>query len=308
MASQFDFVKAIKLKDDITLLDSSIGLYLYSIKTFFGGGYIVTNNKIVTNNDDDFRLLCRTEINDFEKHVTPHYDKDYIINTWRVELAEDMILYNKKDKILSCFKKNKYIRNYKFIMNNGILTSNKTQHDNFHEDEIILIPNTNMYMLFSNKYLNTIIDKNTLQVVSKFDNCKCIPDTIVNKEFVDNKIILLTQIKNKELSLLIYNYHNNTIMSKIVSKKEDTLPTYDVILDNKKNMFIVVNDYEKKHLINITNKNTNEDECVICSKEFIKSQVIVPCGHTQICKTCIEQCTECPICRGKKQDVIKIYL
>jgi hypothetical protein len=51
-----------------------------------------------------------------------------------------------------------------------------------------------------------------------------------------------------------------------------------------------------------------EDEaCSVCLESIIERYAITPCGHTQICHSCLEQLTNCPICRGDKTSILKIY-
>ncbi len=52
--------------------------------------------------------------------------------------------------------------------------------------------------------------------------------------------------------------------------------------------------------------NLSLNECVICC-DAAAEWVIVPCGHKVICKSCGAKITHCPICRGLKEKVIKVY-
>jgi hypothetical protein len=48
------------------------------------------------------------------------------------------------------------------------------------------------------------------------------------------------------------------------------------------------------------------DDCVVC---FERAAVIVvqPCLHLVVCEVCEALIPECPICRGTKENVLRIY-
>lgn len=50
-------------------------------------------------------------------------------------------------------------------------------------------------------------------------------------------------------------------------------------------------------------------ECAVCFGENDRRYVLVPCGHSKFCSTCIEsrKLVECPICRAKVTKCQKIY-
>jgi hypothetical protein len=54
-------------------------------------------------------------------------------------------------------------------------------------------------------------------------------------------------------------------------------------------------------------RQTDEDErlCKICFEEEY-SAILYPCGH-MLCETCGRQMVDCPICRTRVVDVVKVY-
>ena len=56
-----------------------------------------------------------------------------------------------------------------------------------------------------------------------------------------------------------------------------------------------------------SDKKSGEKLCCICLENPI-TFAIIPCGHLAYCDKCIVQIHECGICRGGKDNVVKIYL
>jgi hypothetical protein len=73
------------------------------------------------------------------------------------------------------------------------------------------------------------------------------------------------------------------------------LPLQDKIIDIK-------NQGNNKEIIP---KNTKE--CCVCLEDIEEKYVLIPCGHTSICKNCIPKIKECSICITKIINHIKIY-
>jgi hypothetical protein len=55
---------------------------------------------------------------------------------------------------------------------------------------------------------------------------------------------------------------------------------------------------------NISNESNS---CVVCL-DLTSTHVIGPCGFLCLCETCSAQCNECPLCRGNKERVIRIFM
>lgn len=47
--------------------------------------------------------------------------------------------------------------------------------------------------------------------------------------------------------------------------------------------------------------------CVVCITHE-RSHVVVPCGHMCLCERCVDRVTECPMCRGHAQCIVKVYM
>lgn len=66
----------------------------------------------------------------------------------------------------------------------------------------------------------------------------------------------------------------------------------------------------EEHSKSTTNENK---ECCVCLLEVKELLAIIPCGHRCICQSCAEilmkreKNSECPICRGPMEGVLKIY-
>lgn len=58
-------------------------------------------------------------------------------------------------------------------------------------------------------------------------------------------------------------------------------------------------------LVNLTEKQ-NVNACVICC-EADRDALYLPCKHNTACVKCSKNLKECPICRRKIEDFIKIY-
>jgi len=65
-----------------------------------------------------------------------------------------------------------------------------------------------------------------------------------------------------------------------------------------------------KPVNNVLLEDDVKTECAICFEDILEFFALVPCGHTQICKECLEILSEnkCPICRSNYQSVLNVYL
>ena|SRR5579863_2318757 len=52
---------------------------------------------------------------------------------------------------------------------------------------------------------------------------------------------------------------------------------------------------------------TIEFGCRICFEDIKEKYVLLPCAHTRICKNCLDKLTECPVCREKIVERLRIY-
>ena len=63
---------------------------------------------------------------------------------------------------------------------------------------------------------------------------------------------------------------------------------------------------KKNAMIVNVSENQNSNACVICC-EADRDALYMPCKHNTACVKCSKNLKECPICRRKIDDFIKIY-
>ncbi len=56
----------------------------------------------------------------------------------------------------------------------------------------------------------------------------------------------------------------------------------------------------------IQEEEKKEIQCVICL-DAPPDWAIIPCGHKVCCEPCVKSITSCPICRGNKEQIIKVF-
>eukprot|EP00956_Cyclotella_meneghiniana_P017252 scaffold27887_cov64-Cyclotella_meneghiniana.AAC.11 len=117
--------------------------------------------------------------------------------------------------------------------------------------------------------------------------------------------------------------HAVTRISVLEAKLEDRLKEehkdikdMEAILNRKKQSFRVTLDSmppeTRSRIISEedelgTDSNSGANLCVICNDTPLV-YAIVPCGHFCLCEECSTPCNVCPLCRGNKDSVLKIYL
>jgi hypothetical protein len=62
----------------------------------------------------------------------------------------------------------------------------------------------------------------------------------------------------------------------------------------------------KEHQMVMRKKHAIETECCVCCNASA-NVVFVPCGHKKCCLDCAAQVPRCPICRERKQSVVRVY-
>lgn len=80
--------------------------------------------------------------------------------------------------------------------------------------------------------------------------------------------------------------------------------------DEKLNKLLVARQEQSKINDEIVKRKTKC--CDICMEEYTEKWVIIPCGHTNCCKTCLDQIDhsgrkKCPKCRGDITSVMRIF-
>ena len=71
------------------------------------------------------------------------------------------------------------------------------------------------------------------------------------------------------------------------------------------NVELIMEEYEKNEKDDKNMEKNNDSDCIVCM-ENKKTTLIMPCRHFALCETCNQKCNVCPICRGKKDESIKI--
>uniref|UniRef100_A0A914Q596 RING-type domain-containing protein n=1 Tax=Panagrolaimus davidi TaxID=227884 RepID=A0A914Q596_9BILA len=120
------------------------------------------------------------------------------------------------------------------------------------------------------------------------------------------------QLKNEnhELKSLLCNALNRLQIAKI-SVEESEFKLFDsnatTSFDSfKENCIKVIENLEKSCLKTEINYNESSNCLLCCSAP--KEYAFLPCFHLIACEECSEKCSECPICRKRINDTLKIYM
>ena len=114
--------------------------------------------------------------------------------------------------------------------------------------------------------------------------------------------------------MIIYDYQSNKeifrtdgIIQNINDYFPDKYSNYDNLFQNEN--IIVVKKKDKQEIYKLKDLNDLPDDkkCVVCFDLTERKHALVPCGHTQFCKSCIEKFKDCPVCRESVSSFIKIY-
>lgn len=118
------------------------------------------------------------------------------------------------------------------------------------------------------------------------------------------------QSLNNELSGFYNLLDNNTLKGKFL---DITKEAYKSKLNNGKfkDKLYIYRLMLEKHKINIAalkeiNILNNVSLCPLCFQNPI-NYTVIPCGHT-FCKTCLDKCQNCGVCRGEITCCQKIYI
>ena len=96
----------------------------------------------------------------------------------------------------------------------------------------------------------------------------------------------------------------NKAQIKRISDKLDKIVkiiTHDNIKELMDSMYSIL--YNSQ--LNIRNSSTKE-ECIICMNNEVSDNLVLLCGHNQLCDICIHKISSCPTCR-KKAEIMKIF-
>lgn len=82
---------------------------------------------------------------------------------------------------------------------------------------------------------------------------------------------------------------------------------FHMIIHVPNNTDIQKNQIEKPKTQSNGDELLPEHECCICLNYTSKSMLLVPCGHRQYCKKCIETINKCSLCNANIESKIKVY-
>ena len=101
--------------------------------------------------------------------------------------------------------------------------------------------------------------------------------------------------------------HNNTNLIKILKVSQMDADLYDLCTEHK----VFTEESINRSTVGGSDYASPIVKCKICCENIQDQYVIVPCGHTGVCPTCIghiiEQRDVCPICRHEIMMHIKVY-
>ena len=113
---------------------------------------------------------------------------------------------------------------------------------------------------------------------------------------------------------VIYDYQNKKEILKvkgIIRNKNEmcsNIKNYNyTILDDESVIVVYTKNKQEVYKFKDIDELPDDKKCVVCFGLTERNKAIVPCGHTQFCKNCINKFKECPICRKDVSCVIKIY-
>lgn len=85
----------------------------------------------------------------------------------------------------------------------------------------------------------------------------------------------------------------------------------DVDVEFKTSYFISASTHDKiVEMISVAKFKQNKmvgNECCVCFTHIDDMYALVPCGHTTLCKKCIDVLSYCPCCRVRIEKIMKIY-
>ena len=190
--------------------------------------------------------------------------------------------------------------NYKFQTK----TLNSIEIPNISGCMLRKLPTSNYLICYKNSYrandyCNIVIfDFNSLEIIMEYTD-KAYNDTM--SSYIPGIVLIYNQSE-----LVIYDYLNNRELDTIVSRYS---PARAIHIEFKANYFII-KDGETTSFYKFIDEETlpSDEKCVICFSKTGRKSALVPCGHTQLCSTCMKKNLEtCPLCREPIEKVIKLY-
>jgi len=192
--------------------------------------------------------------------------------------------------------------NYKFQTK----TLNTIEIPNVSGCKLRQLPKSNYMICYKTGYqpnncCNIVIfDFNSLEIIMEYTD-KAYYDTL--SSYIPGIVLIYNQSE-----LVIYDYLNNRELDTIVSRYS---PARAIHIEFKVNTrYFIIKDGATTTFYKFIDEETlpSDEKCVICFSKTDRKSALVPCGHTQLCATCVKKKLEtCPLCREPIEKVIKLY-
>ena len=180
---------------------------------------------------------------------------------------------------------------------------------------------------------NRIIKNYTKEIASVLQQSRTLDEIILRDCRIDNNSIcvLIESLKNSLIERVDFygNYINHESLKKIIENLQENyiIKYFCISLDKKiqKSISKIIqrNHEIAKKNIKIAHRNNKfvklhndvmidmvidkKNECCVCFEEIIEKYAIINCGHTNVCRDCINSLTWCPNCCYPFTQFMKIY-
>jgi len=98
--------------------------------------------------------------------------------------------------------------------------------------------------------------------------------------------------------------------AKMVETATKNLTTAQVLLNKSNTQLVVLREEQKQLLTRLAgSKRSADDTCAICLGG-VKTHLLLPCGHKCLCTSCATEyaaIATCPICRGRVEQIHRVY-
>ncbi len=156
--------------------------------------------------------------------------------------------------------------------------------------------------------VNIVISIGDKLVLQSYDDIFAILNTTSDsyKQALTNVLSIRIKIDN----IKTHTIKTNKIKMDEIDNKKKNIKNEDEMSDN---MLRFVTDAVQTTVKNLCKKEERKSsdeqkssDCVICL-DAAADWLIVPCGHKVCCESCGKTITNCPICRGVKDQLLKVY-
>ena len=229
--------------------------------------------------------------------VQINYNKDiYKITKYKINYISKYFNYEKIGEIIIDIKvtplSNEYSNEY----------LNEIVRPIFINDDIIMlvrskpIPGSNsINKEYQYNHTSVFVNSSNLSIINTIPNYSIASDTIFKQRY-----ILLTK---NHISFILYDFINiNTL-------KKWTFTSKTTVLSTTNDMIVFGNNNIGIEIYNFVNDIPEDEMCLVCTSRIVVKYAIIPCGHTLTCLSCLEhpQLINCPICRGNKTHILRLY-